>query len=173
MDTHHGKVYFVLTSTLYLWHGLRMDTTTAFAVRMLRIARLSLAARTTLAAAAWCAIVLLRASWESRGSAMQLAAAGLVISIGLLTWLSLRVAASGMLLLAGGLLLVILGSAALIWSIHVGLTTTDFEYWAMLFHLLIGSQGVTIVLGLHLEAIARSPARPLPRRSLMPHRTGS
>lgn len=150
-----------------------MDTTTAFALRMLRIARLSLAAGTTLAATAWCATLLLRASWESGWPAVQLAASGLVISIGLLTWLSLRPGASGMPLLTGGLLLVILGSAALIWSIHVGLTTRDFEYWAMLLHLLIGSQGVVIVLGLYLEAIAHPPARLLPRRSLMPRRSAS
>ncbi len=136
-----------------------MDTTTAFALRMLRIARLSLAAGTTLAATAWCAILLPRASWESGWPAVQLAAAGIVVAIGLVTWLSLRARTSGMPLLAGGLLLVILGSAALIWSIHLGITTNDFEYWAMLLHLLIGSQGVIIVLGLYLEAVARSPAR--------------
>ncbi|MDD9989651.1 MAG: hypothetical protein OXQ31_25520 [Spirochaetaceae bacterium] len=150
-----------------------MDTTMAFALRMLRIARLSLAGCTTLAAAAWGAIVLTRASWESGWQAVQLVAAGLVIAIGLLTWLSLHARASGMPLLAGGLLLVILGSAALIWSIHVGITTRDFEYWAMLLHLLIGSQGVIIVLGLYLEAIAYPSAGPLTRRTLMPHRADS
>ena len=55
----------------------------------------------------------------------------------------------------------ILGSASLIWSIHVGITTRDFEYWAMLLHFLIGSQGVIIVLGLYLEAITHPSAGPV------------
>ena len=117
-----------------------MDTTTAVALRMLRIARLSLAAGTSFAATVWCAMVLPRASWESGWPAVQLAAAGLVVGIGLLTWFSLHARASRMSLLAGGLLLVILGSGALIWSIHLGLTTRDFEYWAMIFHLCVVSR---------------------------------
>ena len=48
-----------------------------------------------------------------------------------------------------------LGSAAFIWSIHLGITTSEFEYWAMMLHLLIGSQGVIIVIGLYLEAAPR------------------
>ncbi len=78
-----------------------------------------------------------------------------MIAIGLLTWLTLRATSAGLPLFAGGLLLVILGSAAMIWSIHLGVTTSDFEYWAMLLHLLIGSQGAIIVLGVHLEAVAK------------------
>ena len=131
-----------------------MDTMT-FPVRLLRFARLSLAACTTLAATAWCAAVLLRASWEDGWSAIELASGILVIAIGLVTWLTLRSNSAALPLLAGGLLLTMLGSAAFIWSIHLGITTSDFEYWAMMLHLLIGSQGVIIVMGLYLEAAPR------------------
>ncbi len=122
-------------------------------IRLLRFARLCLAACTALAATAWSAVVLLHAPWGSGWPALQLVAASLIIAIGLLTWLSMRARSAALPLVVGGLLLVILGSAALIWSIHLGLTTSDFEYWAMLLHLLIGSQGVIIVLGLYLEAV--------------------
>ena len=135
-----------------------MHTTTTI-VQLLRIARLSLAACTTLVATAWFTVVLLRVPWESGWPILQLAAASLVIAIGVLTWLSLRASPAALPLVVGGLLLVILGSAALIWSIHLGITTNDFEYWAMLLHVLIGSQGVIIVLGLYLETVARSRAK--------------
>ena len=126
--------------------------TTTIIVQLLRIARLSLAACTTLVTTAWFTVVLLRVPGESGWPVLQLAAASLVIAIGVLTWLSLRASPAALPLVVGGLLLVILGSAALIWSIHLGITTSDFEYWAMLLHVLIGSQGVTIVLSLYLEA---------------------
>ena len=56
-----------------------------------------------------------------------------------------------------------LGSAAFIWAIHLGFTTSDFEYWAMLLHVLIGSQGIAIVVGLYLDGTSlneESPADP-------------
>ncbi len=127
-------------------------------IRLLRFSRLALSALTSLAASAFCA-GLLAGGWTADGLPLKLAACGLVVAVGALSWfVTLRVGTAALPLLAGGLLLVAFGSAALVWAIHLGLTTGDFEYWAMLLHLLIGSQGVATVVGLFLEG--RHAARP-------------
>jgi hypothetical protein len=50
------------------------------------------------------------------------------------------------LVLIGAMLLLAIGSAGVPWAYHVGRVTGDFEYWVMMFEMiLVGQAAVTIL----------------------------
>lgn len=72
-----------------------------------------------------------------------------MLTVGLLTGYRLFRHANltlDVLLLAGGAGLLMLGAAAGVWAYHTGFVTGDFEYWLMIFDLLLMAHGGLLLL---------------------------
>ena len=117
-----------------------------------------LASTATLAVAATCALaaltilfalILVHQPWLSRFAAIGLSA--LVLAHGWLTlrllWSSAEPTDFGRLGIAVfGIFLVALGAAATVWSVHLGLTTQDWEGYGLLRGVLIALQGAISIV---------------------------
>jgi len=78
---------------------------------------------------------------------MKTLAAFSVIVIGALTWLaSMRTVRSGLMSL-GSLLLVALGTATIVWTLHLTLVTGDAEYYMLVYGGSLIVQGTSSLLG--------------------------
>jgi len=74
-----------------------------------------------------------------------------VIVIGALTWLaSMRTVRSGLMSL-GSLLLVALGTATIVWTLHLTLVTGDAEYYMLVYGGSLIVQGTSSLLGVLQE----------------------
>jgi hypothetical protein len=74
-----------------------------------------------------------------------------VIVIGALTWLaSMRTVRSGLMSL-GSLLLVALGTATIVWTLHLALVTGDAEYYMLVYGGSLIVQGTSSLLGVLQE----------------------
>lgn len=80
-------------------------------------------------------------------SFLKLSAALAIIVIGAAAWLGeLGLLHPGPILL-GGLFLIALGPATLVWTIHVALTTGDIEFHMAVYAVSLMAQGMTSLLG--------------------------
>ena len=78
---------------------------------------------------------------------MKTLAAFSVIVIGALTWLaSMRTVRQGLMSL-GSLLLVALGAATIVWTLHLALVTGDAEYYMLVYGGSLIVQGTSSLLG--------------------------
>lgn len=78
---------------------------------------------------------------------IKLSAAGLVIAVGVFTWLGVSGAIQPGLVLLGNLFLVALGPMTMVWTLHVALVTGDVEYHMAIFGGALLMQGLTSLLG--------------------------
>lgn len=82
---------------------------------------------------------------------MKTLAAFFVIMIGALTWLaSMRTVRPGLMSL-GSLLLVALGTATIVWTLHLALVTGDAEYYMLVYGGSLIVQGTSSLLGVLQE----------------------
>ena len=83
---------------------------------------------------------------------IKLSAASLVIAIGASAWLGVMGTIPPGPVLLGNLLLVALGPATVVWTLHVALTTGDIDYDIAVFGGSLLMQGFTSLLGFALES---------------------
>ncbi len=74
----------------------------------------------------------------------------IVISVGGLTLAAIRNASpkasmQSHLLIIGAIVLVAVGAFGTAWGIHLGETTGDFEYWAIMLNMIIAGQGALTI----------------------------
>lgn len=84
-------------------------------------------------------------------SLLKLSAAALVIVVGISAWLSEMGALPPGPVLLGGLFLVALGPATIVWAIHVALTTGYVEYHMAAYGGSLMLQGLASLLGMARE----------------------
>lgn len=80
-------------------------------------------------------------------SFLKLSTATLIIMIGISTWLEIMGLIKVGPVLLGGLFLVALGPATIMWAIHLALTTGDMEYSMVVFSISLIIQGLASLLG--------------------------
>lgn len=83
---------------------------------------------------------------------IKLSAASLVMAIGASAWLGVMGAIPPGPVLLGNLLLVALGPATVVWTLHVALVTGDVEYYLAVYGGSLLMQGITSLLGFALES---------------------
>lgn len=83
---------------------------------------------------------------------IKLSAASLVIAIGASAWLGVMGTMPPGPVLLGNLLLVALGPATVVWTLHVALVTGDAEYYLAVYGGSLLMQGLTSLLGFALES---------------------
>ena len=76
----------------------------------------------------------------------SLAAAG-VILIGILSWLAAMRAINPGVMALGSMFLVILGTATMVWTLHIALVTGDMEYHMIVYGGSLMMQGMASLLG--------------------------
>ena len=80
-------------------------------------------------------------------SLLKLSAAGMIITVGVCVWLSeMGVLSSGPVLL-GGVFLIALGPATIVWAVHVALTTGTIEFHMAVYGVSLMVQGLASLLG--------------------------
>ena len=80
-------------------------------------------------------------------SFLKLSTATLIIVIGISTWLEVMGLIKAGPVLVGGLFLIALGPATIMWAIHLALTTGDMEYYMVVFSVSLMIQGLASLLG--------------------------
>jgi hypothetical protein len=91
----------------------------------------------------------LRTLWWSM---LKLSTAALIIMIGLAVWLEVMGVIKPGLVLLGGLFLVALGPATIVWAIHVALTTGNIEFHMAGYGASLMAQGMTSLFGFAEES---------------------
>ena len=86
----------------------------------------------------------LRTLWWSL---LKLGTASLIIVIGIAVWLEVMGALRPGPILLGGLFLIALGPATIVWAIHLALTTGQIEFHMVVFAGSLMVQGMTSLLG--------------------------
>ena len=84
-------------------------------------------------------------------SFLKLSTASLIIVIGISTWLEVMGLIKTGPVLLGGLFLIALGPATIVWSIHLALTTGNMEYQMAVYSVSLIIQGMTSLLGVASE----------------------
>src|SRR5436190_21940204 len=84
-------------------------------------------------------------------SLLKLSTASLIIVIGISTWLEVMGLIKKGPVLLGGLFLIALGPATIVWSIHLALTTGHMEYQMAVYSVSLIIQGMTSLLGVASE----------------------
>lgn len=80
-------------------------------------------------------------------SLLKLSAAGMIIIVGVCVWLSeMGVLSSGPVLL-GGVFLIALGPATIVWAVHVALTTGTIEFHMAVYGVSLMVQGLASLMG--------------------------
>ena len=80
-------------------------------------------------------------------SLLKLSTAGLIIVVGVSVWLAeMRVLPSGPVLL-GGIFLIALGPATIVWAVHVALTTGTIEFHMAIYGVSLMVQGLASLMG--------------------------
>jgi len=80
-------------------------------------------------------------------SMLKLSAASAVILIGVAAWLGEMGLLGPAPILLGGLFLIALGPATLMWAVHVALTSGDIEFHMVVFAMSLLAQGMSSLLG--------------------------
>ena len=85
-------------------------------------------------------------------SFLKLSTASLIIVIGISTWLEVMGLIKTGPVLLGGLFLIALGPATIVWSIHLALTTGNMEYHMAIYSSSLIIQGIASLLGVASES---------------------
>jgi hypothetical protein len=80
-------------------------------------------------------------------SMLKLSAAGTIIIVGLCVWLSEMGVLSPSLVLLGGVFLIALAPATIVWAIHVALTTGVIELHMVVYGVSLMVQGLASLMG--------------------------
>ena len=84
-------------------------------------------------------------------SMLKLSAASAVILVGIAAWLGeMGLLRPGPILL-GGVYLIALGPATIVWAVHVALTSGDIEFHMVVFAVSLLAQGMSSLLGSGME----------------------
>lgn len=121
-----------------------------------KVTSISLATATALAAVAVAGHTMVDGEGATWWIGVKLVAATIIAACGWLTWRRASAPILEMPLLAAALLTLILGAAGSVWTIHLGLATGDFEFWALGINLLLIGQAVTTVLWLWGERVPQT-----------------
>ena len=85
-------------------------------------------------------------------SMLKLSTAALIIVIGLAVWLEVMGVIKPGLVLLGGLFLVALGPATIVWAIHVALTTGNVDFHMAVYGASLMAQGMASLFGFAEES---------------------
>jgi hypothetical protein len=91
-------------------------------------------------------------------SIFRILLAFLVITAGVLSWLSMIVAVRPILLALGSLFLVGIGPATMVWTFHKASLTGHMEYYMLVYGVSLFVQGCSLLLGLSERQDTATPA---------------